>query len=636
MTRRLAAILAALLLAAPAGALADEVIRRFDALIEVRPDGALEVTETIEVDAEGREIRHGIYRDFPVVYRSVLSRKVVPFDVLSVRRDGADEPWSRAEGDDYDRIYIGDENRNVPPGRHTYEIRYRTDRQLRFFADHDELYWNVTGNRWAFPIERASAAVVLPAAAAAGALRAEAYTGRIGEQGRDWRAGIEDEGRAHFASTRPLPPGEGLTIVVSMPKSVVAEPGAALRLRFWLRDNPDWSLGLPGLLLLLGFYLAAWNRHGRDPAAGTIIPRFAPPAGVSPADARYLVRYGYDNRIFATILASLGVKGWLRIRDDGEQGYTIERPEGKSGAPLAAEEKVLLDGLGLRPGASLAVSQSHHEVFSATRAAVSKDLAGRHKKVHFSTNLGYFVIGTVGSVLLLVAIAVMLGRPDSQVLGALFFMPVCLGFGTLFAFMSRQAWQAARQGRRGARGRFIAMLLFAAILLLPGLIAAGALIYNVDRLAILAFLLVALNAAFFFLLRAPTPAGRKLLDELTGFRMYLDAAERDELKVRQAPDKTLRLFEAYLPYALALGVEKSWAAQFADLLGQAATETQARQSLSWYERDRSGDWGGDFLGALSGGLSDAIGSASVDPSSSGSGGGGSSGGGGGGGGGGGW
>ncbi|MBL8502460.1 MAG: DUF2207 domain-containing protein, partial [Rhodocyclaceae bacterium] len=156
-------------------------------------------------------------------------------------------------------------------------------------------------------------------------------------------------------------------------------------------------------------------------------------------------------------------------------------------------------------------------------------------------------------------------------------------------------------------------------------------------MAALLLLLVGVNFLFYRLLQAPTLAGRRLLDELAGFRMYLDVAEKDELRVRRGPERTLQLFEKYLPYALALGVENAWAEQFSDILDRARATGGADAVPRWYSGSSWDSAGGGFAGALAGGLSSAIASASSSPgSSSGGGGGGSSGGGGGGGGGGGW
>ena len=139
------------------------------------------------------------------------------------------------------------------------------------------------------------------------------------------------------------------------------------------------------------------------------------------------------------------------------------------------------------------------------------------------------------------------------------------------------------------------------------------------------------------LLRAPTPAGRRIMDEIEGFKMYLNTAERDRLERMQSPELTPQVFETFLPYAFALGVENSWCDRFARQFPEDLANKGGYQP-SWYTGNRSGMGSLGHLGnEFSSSFSSAISSASSPPgSSSVSGGGGSSGGGGGGGGGGGW
>jgi len=155
---------------------------------------------------------------------------------------------------------------------------------------------------------------------------------------------------------------------------------------------------------------------------------------------------------------------------------------------------------------------------------------------------------------------------------------------------------------------------------------------------IVAIVVMFLVAVFFgFIMRRPTLRGRKVLDELLGFKDYLEVAEKDEMNLRNPPEKTPQLFEAYLPFALALGVEQDWAEKFAAVLEGIRGPDGHGYQPSWY----SGSWNSSNIranvGSVSGGLGSAISSSVTPPgSSSGGGGGGFSGGGGGGGGGGGW
>jgi uncharacterized membrane protein len=155
--------------------------------------------------------------------------------------------------------------------------------------------------------------------------------------------------------------------------------------------------------------------------------------------------------------------------------------------------------------------------------------------------------------------------------------------------------------------------------------------------AVLLAALIGANILFHYLMKAPTRTGRALLDQVEGFKQYFLAVERDPLQRLSEPEVTPELFEKYLPYAVALGVEKAWSARFAAALAQAG-KAPADYAPNWYVGSDLASLGAaGFASTLGSALSSAVASASSAPgSSSGGGGGGSSGGGGGGGGGGGW
>jgi uncharacterized membrane protein len=146
-----------------------------------------------------------------------------------------------------------------------------------------------------------------------------------------------------------------------------------------------------------------------------------------------------------------------------------------------------------------------------------------------------------------------------------------------------------------------------------------------------------MQALFLVLLKSPTRRGRILMDELDGFELYLKVAEKDDLNIQHPPELTPELFERYLPFAIALGVENDWAEQFASVLSRMDRAERAAYSPHWYRGDFNPHRLSGFVKDVGSGFSTAIASAATPPgSSSGSGGGGFSGGGGGGGGGGGW
>ena len=267
MTRKLLALVVSLCLAwfaaEPAGAAGDERILSFKSDIEVHADATMTVTETIVVRAAGNQIKRGIYREFPTSYVDRFGNTVrVGFHVLSVTRAGRPEPYHIRDASNGKRVYIGDKDVFLQPGRCSYTLTYTTDQQIGFFEDFDELYWNVTGNGWAFPIDQAEARITLPKGALV--LETFGYTGYQGATGADYTARQAASGAVIFTATRPLKHEEGLTIVVSWPKGVVTEPDIADVARNLLVANMSVLAGGIGLLVLVAYYCAAWLKVGRD------------------------------------------------------------------------------------------------------------------------------------------------------------------------------------------------------------------------------------------------------------------------------------------------------------------------------------------------------------------------------------
>lgn len=529
------------------------------------------MTERIELVAEGREIRRGILRDFPTQYRGADGARIrVPFDVLSVTRDGSPERFALEDLSNGKRIRIGSANVLLQSGVHVYEIRYRTSRHVGFFEKHDELYWNVNGTGWVFAFERIAADVELPQAVAAEEIRVEAYTGPQGARGRDYQAEVR-AGGASFHTTRALGPRQGLTIVVGFPKGVVAGPGALQRANWWLADHRGSLIGIAGTVLLFAFLYWRWWLVGRDPRAAPKYPRYEPPKGIGPAGVRYIDRMGYDDRCFAAGLLGLGARGFLRIRQNGE-GFGIERIGDE--VDWLPGEKVLAQWLLPKKNAIQTLSKGYDPAVAVARESFAAGLTQHFGKQLFSRNHGSFVTGLFIA-LAAFGITLAMGAPQSVLIAVAVAMLVML-----FLF---KRWMPA---------------------------------YSVQ--------------------------GRKLQDHIEGLRLYLGVAEADELARMKAPPQTPQEFARFLPYAVALDVEKTWADRFVATLGAAAV-TAAVADYYIASSGRGYDNFGSSFGSAMSGLAGTVAAASTAPgtssgfsSSGGGGGGGSSGGGGGGGGGSGW
>lgn len=619
----LAALLAVLLLPAATLPAGRETITDFSSRILIEPGGGLTVIETITVVAAGQQIKRGIYRDFPTRYMDRLGKTVrVGYDILHIKRDGRPSPHHTEKLKNGIRIYVGDQNVILQPGTHLYEIAYRTDRQLGFFDDFDELYWNVTGNAWAFPIERVQATIELPPRT--DVLRWAAYTGISGARGKDFRFERDELDNPRFITTRVLKPGEGLTIAVAWPSGFVERPAFFRRLIYFLSDYRSAVVSVLTVLVVLGYFLAAWRRVGKDPPKGTIIPQFAPPGDFSPASVRYIMQMGYDRKAFAAAILNMAVKGYLTITEDAGNRFTLQRTESKD-TVLSKGERAAAVKL-FQSQDRLALANSNHKVIGAADKALKASLSSEYEKVYFLKNKNYFIPGIALTILAVVIQA--LSARDAA--GALFMTVWLSGWTVGCAFLGLMVYTAWASRNIG---RALFMSLFAVPFFLGEMMGIKLFVETAGLAAAATLVLLAVvNILFYQLLKAPTRAGRRLMDALEGFRMYLFVAEQDRLELLNPPERTPELFEKLLPYALALGVEQQWNERFADVLAQAERETTYRPG--WYSGSSSlGNLGSTLGGAFAGAVSA---STRAPGSSSGSGGGGFSGGGRGGGGGGGW
>lgn len=612
-----------------------EKILEFHSDISVQADRSLFVRETILVNAEGRQIRRGIYRDFPTDYKDKLGNRYrVKFDVKNVMKNGLAEPFKTKRIGNGVRVYIGREDVMLTPGQYRYEITYRTDRQLGFFDKHDELYWNVTGTGWAFPIEMARATIKLPTYVEPSGLSVDGYTGPQGATDKNYAAHIDDLSVAHFSTTTRLKPYEGLTIVLAWPKGIITPPSPNEIFAETLEDNAHLISALLGSFGLAFFYLFTWSKVGRDPEQGVIVAEYEPPPGYSPASMRFIEKMAYDPKCFTAALINLAVKGYLNIHEENNQ-YSLERT-GKQ-VELAPGEQTLADSL-FSSGDIKVLMQSNHSSIRQALKNHEQALQADYENKYFKTNRKFFIVGVILSIAVVIVTAI-LGARNTAATEAIFLSvwASIWWFGTGASLL--RSWHSLKYGN-GTASKIRAII--NAIFLVP-FIGVGIFVLTefggATNWSVIFFLLflVGMNILFYQLLKAPTLLGRKLLDKVEGFRHYVDIAEKHELNYKNPAGRTPELFERYLPYALALGIEQKWSEQFHEVLAASAAEGNS-YAPGWYNGSH---WhvnqASHFSSRLGGSLTGAIASSSTAPgSSSGSGGGGSSGGGGGGGGGGGW
>ncbi|MEO8575630.1 MAG: DUF2207 domain-containing protein, partial [Gemmatimonadales bacterium] len=492
-------LLAAVLICAASQLGAQERIKSYDTKVDIRADGSIDVTERIAVHAEGSQIRRGIYRDFPTRYKDRFGNQVkVDLQVLGVERNDRQEPWFTEKMTNGIRINTGNDDFLPVPADYTYTLRYRTTRQLGFFKDHDELYWNAIGTGWVFPIEAGTVEVQLPKSVPSAQMSAEAYTGPQGAQGKNYVANVETPGIARYQLTAPLNSYEGFTTVLSFPKGIVVSPTSGDKAGWFFRDNRGVLVSLVGLIALMWYMVKTWRAVGKDPEKGIIIARYEPREGQTPAGLRFMQQMGYDMRCFTADVLALAVGGQLRIKqDDGflKDKWSLLKEDvaprslSENGLGHSIPQRKLLSGLFPGGKDSLELKNTNASIVSSARSGHSEALKTEFQPRYFKLN------GKKVGIALLIGIVTMFA---SFIVSGGYAIPVIIAVG---------------------------------VVMLMSLIIFGRLV------------------------RAPTQEGRALLDEIEGLKLYMSVAEKQELASMRGPDEPpldAKRYEAMLPYAVAL------------------------------------------------------------------------------------
>lgn len=490
-------------------------IDKFDAQITVLPSGDTEVTESISVHFMGGPW-HGIYRDIPVEYASPQGMNYSLF--LKVKRvtDGAGQPLkyetSRVRHYLRLKIYVP----NADNSHKTVVIAYSVADALRFFEDHDELYWNVTGDEWNVPIDAASATVTLPLGTTN--IRTNLFTGGYRSRGKDAEAQVVGNG-VEVHTTAPLAYHEGLTIAVGFDKGFVHEPGFAERVSLFLRSN--WPLVAPILAFFGMFWL--WWKTGRDPRLRPIVAQYEPPDKLTPGEVGTLVDNSVKMKDITASIVDLAVRGYLVIEEKksehmmglwSNKDYVFHLKKAASEwQSLKAHEQELLSGI-FEGGAETDVPLS--------------DLHNR-----FYRNVPPMKSYIFGS---LVTLGYYRQRPDT-VKQTYLVAAVVVGVLSIWG------------GGLVARNLGMAPLPF----ILGGIITAG------------------IVAVFGLFMPARTVVGTRALEGVLGFEDFLAHVESDRFN---RMIKTPEMFEKFLPFAMALGVEKNWSKAFQGIY---------TQPPSWYQ-----------------------------------------------------
>jgi uncharacterized membrane protein len=512
----LAICLAVFLVARPAfSALRQLVIQHFDEEVIVSEDGTIDVTETIQAHFSG-ENWHGLYRMIPTEYTNPegLNYSLLIDHIAVTDSDGHSLKYEQSREGRYTKfkIYIP----NADDSTHTVVLHYRVLDAIRFFEDHDELYWNVTGNDWEVPIQSANAHIALPAGVTG--LHAIAYTGALNSRAQDAVVEVHDNA-VDVHTTRPLSFHEGLTVVIGFDKGFVHPPSGAARFVQFLRSNTP--LLIPVGVFFLMFWL--WWTRGRGPERQAIAVQYEPPDKLTPGECGTLVDNEAAMRDITATLVDLAVKGYL----------TIEQKDQSHLLGLSHTKDYIFH---LKKSAGEWASARPHEAQMLAALfdnGASTDVKLSDLQNHFYTQLPAIRDSIFAA---LMTDNYYLHRPDTVRQGY-------FGAGLAIGFL-----MVAGNG----------FLAHATGIASPTWIIAG----------IASGLII---CVFGYFMSARTVTGQRALEKVLGFEDFLGRTQKDQIeRLQTTPD----LFEKFLPYAMALHVEKKWVQAFSGI---------AMQPPSWYQ-----------------------------------------------------
>ena len=524
-------------------------IRNFDEHVEIATNGTIDVTESIEVQFTG--VWNGIYRKIPVKYTTPSGFGFTLFlqPISITDENGNPLKYEQSDVGQYTQFKIWVPN--AVDTTRTVVIRYRVLDAVNFsFSDHDEFYWNVTGDEWDSPIESASAHIVLPPGTAG--LRAIAYTGAYGSRTQNAQTTVNGN-QVDIQTTQPLGFDEGLTAVVGFDKGFVFPPSTATKIWMFLRSN--WPFFVPIIAFFVMLWL--WWTRGRDPRRNPIAVQYEPPDKLTPGECGALIDNEVNMRDVTATLVDLAVNGYINIeqvRRDGMMGlmhhndyifHLKKQPNEWSG--LRPHESAMLSGMFLggdvpassfSPGGSSApqnfaggfAGETQQELQSAT-PDLSVSLADMQNRFY-----------------------VHLPGIKSSITGAL----VHDGYYT-------HSPDSVRQGYIFT-GVIIGFLLVAGSNFLSGATGSSKLAWTIAGIATGAII-----AAFGWFMPVHTEKGERALERVLGFEDFLGRVEGDKI---ERIEKTPQMFEKFLPYAMALHVDKKWVQQFSSM---------AMQPPSWFQ-----------------------------------------------------
>jgi predicted membrane protein DUF2207 len=550
-------------------------IASFASDVTLRKDSTLDVREEFVVHSEGDYFHYGMVRDLPIDSEARWDRQLsgpyakdtgIRVKILEISEDGTPVDYEQGSDAAYQQLRIAPWQ-PLALGDHRFVVHYEADGVTQFLAERDQLYWNAVGHYWRLPVDDAVVRLHLPPEVPAGIVTAQAYAGGRGANlqsgGRFGGKQVQHTAIADGFEFRMTNLGTAQSISVSLdwPKGFLMPPALGPL------AHDGWLLIAPALLLL--YYLIVWLALGRQPQRGTIAIQYQPPQGLSPAAMRFIRTTGCDGRTLAATIAQLAARGCINVEpQNGKYKVTRLSVDPKSlQPPLAAEEMTVLQEL-FDDGPAVVLDPRNGNPLNRYLMQINIELQKGLSNLYFTRNARWLALGTLASLLTAIGMALTAHGRNTDLMPLLFltwWFFFCFFLLGLIAVMTLlPALGRMMRGLGGAKEVLIGTAVIGAfgvggVAVLWQMKSAASPAYAVSLAA-----LVAINIAAFPALKRLTPLGRQTLEQIEGFRMFLEKVEQDRLQRLSGADGQAGAAFEFMPYAIALEVREAWGDHLAE------------------------------------------------------------------------
>lgn len=481
----------------------DWVIENFQSDIRLRQDAGFQVEENILADFRVR--KHGIFRYIPLRYKTgKIFKYYLSMDLRGIyKKDETEWNYERTKSGSFWEYKIGDPDRYLT-GEQLYRIVYDVERGIRFFDDHDELYWNVTGTDWEAPIENVSATVFFPKEITADKLKFQCYTGRFGSKEQNCNYTFnKKENKVTFTSVEKNPYKNFMTIAIWMPKGYLTKPSQISKIGYFIKDN--YSLAAPIVAFIVMFVI--WYKKGRDPKEKKpVIAQYDAADFLTPSLVKVIEDESkFDAHDLPAEIVHLATMRILKIKEiDVQAGEykIIRKRDWEKNKKLTSYQKYLLDQI--FPKNSKGERPKEIDLKNLKKSFDYKDAKEYTKLAKEHIEKKNYYLTSVSAKSLYLGICILL-------------------------FMLSVMWG----------------------------------IYNMSFVDFAAGALTTIIVAVFgYFMPKKSKKGMDMLWYIKGLKKYIDVAEAHRIEHEEA----MNIFSKVLPFAMVLGMTKKWATVFKDLI----------------------------------------------------------------------